>query len=80
MRNYMKNPGNELDKARLTKLVLSNPTLKDGTIDYDYGKLFDVLINLTSQNSMVEVAGVEPASARAPQKGPTFLVLVQFCC
>lgn len=28
----------------------------------------------------MEVAGVEPASARAPQKGPTFLVLVQFCC
>jgi DNA invertase Pin-like site-specific DNA recombinase len=51
MRNYMKNPGNELDKARLAKLVLSNPTLKDGTIDYDYGKPFDVLINLTSEKN-----------------------------
>ncbi len=26
---------------------------------------------------MVEVAGIEPASARVPQKGATFLVVVQ---
>lgn len=29
---------------------------------------------------MVEVAGVEPASARVPRKGATFLVVVQFSC
>lgn len=51
IRNYMQRPGNELDKARLAKLVLLNPTLKDGTIEISYQKPFDVLLNLTSEKN-----------------------------
>ncbi len=50
IRNYMQRPGNELEKARIAKLVLLNPTLKDGTIGISYNKPFDVLLNLTSEN------------------------------
>ncbi|MBK8202628.1 MAG: recombinase family protein [Bdellovibrionales bacterium] len=51
IRNYMRTPGNELEKVRLTKLVLSNPKLKDGTIEFCYQKPFDVLLDLTSNKN-----------------------------
>lgn len=51
IRSYMRTPGNELEKVRLAKLVLSNPTLKDRTIEYHYKKPFDVLLDLTSNKN-----------------------------
>ena len=39
--------GFELKKAQLLKSMLSNPTLKDGTVEFDYRKPFDDLLNLT---------------------------------
>jgi hypothetical protein len=39
--------GKELEKVRLAKMVLSNPTLKDGSFQFSYQKPFDVLIDLT---------------------------------
>ena len=44
---FMTLDGFELDKARLVKMVLSNPTLKDGKLEYHYEKAFDVLVVLT---------------------------------
>ena len=49
--NYMQSEGNELEKARIAKLVLSNAILKDGTIEYDYQKPFDVLLKLASNDN-----------------------------
>ena len=46
--HFMKLDGNELEKARLAKLVLSNPILRDRTLRYSYEKPFDVLLDLTS--------------------------------
>lgn len=46
--NFMKLEGNQLEKIRLAKLVLSNPTLQGGTLRYSYEKPFDVLLDLTS--------------------------------
>lgn len=45
---FMELDANELDKARLAKLVLSNPTLEDGKVRFDYKKPFDDLIELTT--------------------------------
>lgn len=43
--------GNELDKARLVKIVLSNPILKHRTIEFSYEKPFDVLLeNVREKN------------------------------
>ena len=39
--------GFELEKARLLKAMLSNPTLKDGTVKFNYQKPFDELLILT---------------------------------
>jgi len=49
--NFMKLSNNELDKARLVKIVLSNPTLKNRTIEYTYEKPFDVLLEMTSEKN-----------------------------
>ena len=46
--NFMTFEGNELEKIRLAKLVLSNPTLANRTIQFSYQKPFDVLLELTS--------------------------------
>jgi len=46
--DFIKLGGNDLEKARLAKMVLSNPTLKDGKLQFAYVKPFDVLIDLTS--------------------------------
>lgn len=48
--NFMQNKGNELEKARLAKWVLSNPTLTDRTLRFHYEKPFDVLLQLAGQN------------------------------
>ncbi len=51
IQNYMVKPGNELDKARVAKLVLSNAILKDRSIQFNYQKPFDVLLeNATKEN------------------------------
>ena len=43
--------GNELDKARLVKIVLSNPILTGRTIGFSYEKPFDVLLeNVREKN------------------------------
>lgn len=47
--NFMNLEGNELEKVRLAKLVLSNQTLANRTIEYSYQKPFDVLLQLTSE-------------------------------
>jgi len=44
--NFMGNPEKNLERVRLAKLVLSNPKLRGGTIEYDYEKPFDVLPDL----------------------------------
>lgn len=44
---FMALEGNELNKARLAKMVLSNPILKDGNLEYHYEKPFDDLLSLT---------------------------------
>ncbi len=38
---------NELDKARLARVVLSNPVLKDRTLCFSYAKPFDNLLKIT---------------------------------
>lgn len=43
--------GNELDKARLVKIVLSNPILKDRSIEFSYEKPFDVLLENASRKN-----------------------------
>ncbi len=44
---FMQIDGNELNKVRLAKTVLSNPILTDGSLRFDYKKSFDVLVHLT---------------------------------
>lgn len=44
---FMALDGNELNKARLARMVLSNPILKDGNLEYHYEKPFDDLVFLT---------------------------------
>lgn len=49
--NFMSLPGNELQKARLAKIVLSNPVLNSGTLEYHYQNPFDNLLkSLTSKS------------------------------
>ena len=49
--DFMDLDGNELDKARLVKIVLSNPILKHRTIEFSYEKPFDVLLeNVREKN------------------------------
>jgi len=45
--------GNELDKARLVRIVLSNPILTGRTIEFSYKKPFDVLLENVRENKMV---------------------------
>jgi site-specific DNA recombinase len=45
---FMHLDGNKLEKARLAKLVLLNPVLKDRTLQYHYEKPFNVLLKMTS--------------------------------
>jgi site-specific DNA recombinase len=45
--DFMQLEGNELEKVRLAKLMLSNPILTDGNLGFDYKKPFDVLSDLT---------------------------------
>lgn len=49
--NYMSKPGSELEKVRLAKVMLLNPKLRGGTIEYDYQKPFNVLSQLTSEKN-----------------------------
>lgn len=44
---FMEIDGYELEKARLFKSMLSNLTLKDGSIGFSYEKPFDDLLSLT---------------------------------
>lgn len=46
--DYINLDGNELEKVKLIKAVLSNPKLKDRTIGYEYEKPLDVLLTLTT--------------------------------
>jgi hypothetical protein len=46
VRDFMTLSPNLLEKVRLAKLVLSNPKLLDGTLQFDYKKPFDDLIEL----------------------------------
>lgn len=48
---FMSLEGNELNKARLARMVLSNPILKDGNLEYHYEKPFDELVFLTSHRN-----------------------------
>lgn len=48
---FMSLDGNELNKARLTRMVLSNPILKDGNLEYHYEKPFDDLVFLTGHRN-----------------------------
>jgi len=48
---FMSLEGNELNKARLARMVLSNPILKDGNLEYYYEKPFDELVLLTSHRN-----------------------------
>jgi hypothetical protein len=48
--NFMQKPGKELEKARLAKWVLSNPTLSNRTLQFHYQKPFDVLLQLAGQH------------------------------
>ncbi len=45
--DFMELDGNELQKTRLCKSLLSNLVLKDGTIEFHYKKPFDDLLSLT---------------------------------
>jgi site-specific DNA recombinase len=47
LHNFMKLNENELEKMRIAKLVLSNPTLTNRTLRFDYQKPFDVFTDLT---------------------------------
>lgn len=47
VRDFMKLDGNELEKVRLAKMVLSNCMIKDGNFCFSYEKPFDVLLELT---------------------------------
>lgn len=38
------------NKREMLKLVLSNPRITDGTIEYNYEKPFDMLVNVTNLN------------------------------
>ena len=49
--DFMKLSDDWLEKARLAKIVLSNSTLKDGILRYDYQNPFDVLIELTTKKN-----------------------------
>ncbi len=44
--DYINLNGNELEKVKLIKAVLSNPKLKDRSIGYEYEKPLDVLLDL----------------------------------
>ncbi len=46
-RDFMQLGTNLLDKARLAKVVLSNPILKGGSLEFSYRKEFDLLVELT---------------------------------
>ncbi len=46
-RDFTRLEGFELKKAQLLKSMLSNPTLKDGTVKFNYRKPFDDLLILT---------------------------------
>ena len=46
-RDFMHLDGFELEKARLLKSMLSNPTLANGIIEFNYRKPFDDLLHLT---------------------------------
>lgn len=46
--DYMHIDGNELEKIKLIKAVLSNPKLKDRSIQFSYEKPLDVLLTLTT--------------------------------
>ena len=50
-RDYMNLDGFELEKARLLKAMLSNPTLKDKTIAFNYRKPFNDLLLFDRNNS-----------------------------
>jgi len=46
--DFMNLEGQELERVRLAKLVLSNPILTNRTLQFSYQKPFDVLIELTT--------------------------------
>ena len=46
--DFMKLSENSLQKARLAKIVLSNPLLKDRTLQFSYEKPFDNLVKILS--------------------------------
>ena len=76
---FMHLDGNELDKARLFKQVLSNPKLKSRNVEFHYRKPFDDLIELTAHRNWWTLSGSNrrpltchasalPTELRAPRK------------
>ena len=81
IRNYIQRPGNELEKARIAKLVLLNPTLKNRTIGINYQKPFDVLLNFDIGKNLVEAAVVDTSCYfinDMDKKGKTFPEMNEF--
>ncbi len=64
----MQSPENELDKARIAKLVLSNPILKDRTIEFHYEKPFDVLVKLASNENWWRRGELNPRPQKIHRK------------
>jgi site-specific DNA recombinase len=58
---FMSLEGNELEKVRLARLVLSNPTLANRTIEYSYQIPFNVLLELTSEKIWWRRRGLNPS-------------------
>ena len=58
--NFIHLDGKDLEKARVAKMVLSNPKLKDGTLEFSYEKPFDVLIDLTTKHDWSGKRGSNP--------------------
>jgi hypothetical protein len=49
LNGFIKFSGKPLEKARLAKIVLSNPVLQGGSLRYGYEKPFDDLLELTNR-------------------------------
>ncbi len=73
--DYMSLDGDWLEKVNLVKMVVSNPTLKDGKLCFAYEKPFDTLIeNLTLKNWWrIQGSNLRPSECH-PDALPTELI------
>lgn len=74
--DYINLNGNELEKAKLIKAVLSNPKLKDRSIGYEYEKPLDVLLTLTTVPVWWRRGELNPRPQAIHEKATTHLVSV----